>query len=133
MMEATPIMFWFQLCVVVALLIAVGWVAVGGGGHMSAPTPDRPDPAVPETGLLARDDVDKVRFSVGARGYRMDEVDDVLDRLAYEIDVRERRIAELEGHPVEAGRTAVSAPAAPSQQAETQVEGEPGGAQERAE
>jgi hypothetical protein len=28
----------------------------------------------------------------------MDEVDDVLDRLAYEIDVRERRIAELEGH-----------------------------------
>jgi DivIVA domain-containing protein len=92
-------MFWFQLVVVVALLIAVGWIAVGGGGHMSAPNPDRPDPAVPDTGLLARGDVDKVRFSVGARGYRMDEVDDVLDRLAYEIDVRERRIAELEGHP----------------------------------
>jgi len=90
-------MFWFQLAVVVLLLIAVGWVAVGGGGHMSAPIPDRPDPAVPETGLLGRGDVDKVRFSVGARGYRMDEVDDVLDRLAYEIDVRERRIAELEG------------------------------------
>ncbi|HET9173296.1 MAG TPA: DivIVA domain-containing protein [Actinospica sp.] len=101
-------MFWFQLCVVVALLIAVGWVAVGGGGHMSPATPDRPDPAVPDTGLLARGDVDKVRFSVGARGYRMDEVDDVLDRLAYEIDVRERRIAELEGR-------------VPSQQAETQV------------
>lgn len=91
-------MFWFQLVVVVALLIAVGWIAVGGGGHMSAPNPDRPDPAVPDTGLLARGDVDKVRFSVGARGYRMDEVDDVLDRLAYEIDVRERRIAELQGH-----------------------------------
>ena len=102
-------MFWFQLCVVVALLIAVGWVAVGGGGHMSPSTPDRPDPAVPDTGLLARGDVDKVRFSVGARGYRMDEVDDILDRLAYEIDVRERRIAELEGR-------------APSQQAETQVD-----------
>lgn len=101
-------MFWFQLCVVVALLIAVGWVAVGGGGHMSPSHPDRPDPAVPDTGLLARNDVDKVRFSVGARGYRMDEVDDVLDRLAYEIDVRERRIAELEGHD-------------PSQQAESQV------------
>jgi hypothetical protein len=37
-------------------------------------------------------------------------VDDVLDRLAYEIDVRERRIAELEGRE-------------PSQQAETQVTG----------
>ena len=142
MMEATPIMFWFQLCVVVALLIAVGWVAVGGGGHMSAPTPDRPDPAVPETGLLARDDVDKVRFSVGARGYRMDEVDDVLDRLAYEIEVRERRIAELEGRPDDAdgsdapAREPEAGPAEPaesSQQAETQVTGEPEGAQPRAE
>jgi DivIVA domain-containing protein len=92
-------MFWFQLAVVVLLLIAVGWIAVGGGGHMSAPVPDRPDPAVPDTGLLGRGDVDKVRFSVGARGYRMDEVDDVLDRLAHEIDLRERRIAQLEGRP----------------------------------
>ena len=132
-------MFWFQLCVVVALLIAVGWVAVGGGGHMSQPTPDRPDPAVPEAGLLARDDVDKVRFSVGARGYRMDEVDDVLDRLAYEIDVRERRIAELEGRPDEAdeqdapARELSAEAAESSQQAETQVTGEPEGAQHRAE
>jgi DivIVA domain-containing protein len=135
-------MFWFQLCVVVALLIAVGWVAVGGGGHMSPPTPDRPDPAVPDTGLLARGDVDKVRFSVGARGYRMDEVDDILDRLAYEIDVRERRIAELEGHPgaeMEQGAPAreesaePAEPAEPSQEAETQVSGAPEGAQGRAE
>ena len=138
-------MFWFQLCVVVALLIAVGWVAVGGGGHMSPPTPDRPDPAVPDTGLLARDDVDKVRFSVGARGYRMDEVDDILDRLAYEIDVRERRIAELEGHPdavegqdapepLESAEPGESAGfGAPSQEAETQVSGEPEGARGRAE
>lgn len=103
-------MYWFQLAVVVLLLIAVGWIAVGGGGHMSPPTPDRPDPAVPDTGLLARGDVDKVRFSVGARGYRMDEVDDVLDRLAYEIDVRERRIAELEGH-APAGEPAEQEPA----------------------
>jgi DivIVA domain-containing protein len=133
-------MFWFQLCVVVALLIAVGWVAVGGGGHMSPPTPDRPDPAVPDTGLLARDDVDKVRFSVGARGYRMDEVDDMLDRLAYEIDVRERRIAELEGHP-EAASEESGAPvpelpsdsAESSQQAETQVGAGPEGAQGQAE
>jgi DivIVA domain-containing protein len=89
--------FWFQLVVIVALLAAVGWVAVGGGGHMSEPTPDRPDLALPENGLLDRDHVDRVRFSVGVRGYRMDEVDDVLDRLAHEIDLRERRIAELEG------------------------------------
>jgi len=131
-------MFWFQLAVVVLLLIAVGWVAVGGGGHMSAPTPDRPDPAVPDTGLLGRGDVDKVRFSVGARGYRMDEVDDVLDRLAYEIDVRERRIAELEANAPDAAAAqppAPSQPAAPApaaeqgaEQGEDPEQGEPGGA-----
>src|SRR5215469_2065530 len=106
-------MFWFQLVVVVALLAAVGWLAVGGGGHMSEPVPDRPDLALPDEGLLAREDVDRVRFSVGARGYRMDEVDDVLDRLAHEIELRERRIAELEGR-------------APGQNASPQEENEPG-------
>ena len=30
------------------------------------------------------------------RGYRMDEVDDVLDRLAAEVQVRDARIDELE-------------------------------------
>lgn len=118
-------MFWFQLAVVVLLLIAVGWIAVGGGGHMSAPTPDRPDPAVPDTGLLGRGDVDKVRFSVGARGYRMDEVDDVLDRLAYEIDVRERRIAELEGHAPEGAPAPVGPPLLESPEA-TAAESAPG-------
>jgi DivIVA domain-containing protein len=108
-------MFWFQLAVVVLLLIAVGWIAVGGGGHMSQPTPDRPDPAIPETGLLGRGHVDKVRFSVGARGYRMDEVDDVLDRLAHEIETREQRIAELEGREL----TGAPAEAEPAVQAQS--------------
>ncbi len=98
-------MYWLQLVVIVALLAAVGWLAIGGGGHMSEPTPDRPDLALPGDGLLAREDVDRVRFSVGARGYRMDEVDDVLDRLAQEIEVRERRIAELEGRAPEQGES----------------------------
>lgn len=90
-------MFWFQLVVVVALLAAVGWLAVGGGGHMSEPVPDRPDLALPTDRFIAAQDLDRVRFSVGVRGYRMDEVDDVLDRLAREVEVREQRIAELEG------------------------------------
>jgi len=98
-------MYWLQLVVIVALLAAVGWLAIGGGGHMSEPVPDRPDLALPNEGMLERTDVDRVRFSVGARGYRMDEVDDVLDRLAHEIELREQRIAELEGR---APRTAAS-------------------------
>jgi DivIVA domain-containing protein len=41
--------------------------------------------------------VDGLRFTLAFRGYRMTEVDDVLDRLVLEIDERDRRIAELEG------------------------------------
>ena len=93
-------MFWFQLVVVLLLLAAVGWLAVGGGGHMSEPVPDRADLALPGDRPVVSRDLDRVRFSVGLRGYRMEEVDDVLDRLAREVEVRDRRIAELEGRPV---------------------------------
>jgi DivIVA domain-containing protein len=41
-----------------------------------------------------------VRFAIGLRGYRMDQVDDVLDRLGRELAARDDRIAALEqrGH-----------------------------------
>lgn len=120
-------MYWLQLVVIVALLAAVGWLAIGGGGHMSEPEPDRPDLALPGEGLLAREDVDRVRFSVGARGYRMDEVDDVLDRLAQEIEMREQRIAELEGRAPKqaASPEAESAPETGEEHVESQDGSEP--------
>ena len=48
-----------------------------------------------DLGPVGTDDVDQVRFSVGFRGYRMDEVDDVLDRLGLEIGARDEQIREL--------------------------------------
>jgi DivIVA domain-containing protein len=42
------------------------------------------------------EDVDRLRFSLGLRGYRMDQVDEVLDRLRDQLAVRDARIAELE-------------------------------------
>lgn len=45
---------------------------------------------------LAPADVDKLRFALGLRGYRMDQVDEVLDRLRDEIALKDARIAELE-------------------------------------
>ena len=50
-----------------------------------------------------------LRFSVGLRGYRMDEVDDVLDRLAYDLEARDARISVLE-QEVAARWTAATAP-----------------------
>ncbi|MDP9433936.1 MAG: DivIVA domain-containing protein [Actinomycetota bacterium] len=58
--------------------------------------PDAADLALP-TGPLTPDDVRGVRFGMALRGYRMREVDVVLDRLAEELADRDRRLAALEG------------------------------------
>jgi len=40
-------------------------------------------------------DVDRLRFAVGLRGYRMDQVDQVLDELREQLEVKDRKIADL--------------------------------------
>ena len=42
--------------------------------------------------------LERVRFGMALRGYRMAEVDDLLDRLAAELRERDARLAALEGH-----------------------------------
>ncbi len=84
----------FHLLVV---LLAVGGVAaVAAGkirGGLPEPTSSRPEVELPEH--VAAEDVDRLRFSVGFRGYRMDEVDEVLDRLSAELGARGEEIREL--------------------------------------
>ena len=79
------------------LVIAVGaMLAVGRLGELPDVEPDRAPLALPDDRPMGRQDVDGVRFAVGMRGYRMDEVDDVLDRLAAEVSQRDARITDLE-------------------------------------
>ncbi|MDN4642580.1 DivIVA domain-containing protein [Arthrobacter sp. PsM3] len=40
-------------------------------------------------------DVDRLRFAVGLRGYRMDQVDQVLDDLREQLSAKDRKIADL--------------------------------------
>jgi DivIVA domain-containing protein len=85
------------LLAALAVLAAIAVVAAGPGGSMGTATRERSP-----RGELPVDDVDRaaiegLRFSLAFRGYRMDEVDDVLGRLAYELEIRDDRIAELEG------------------------------------
>ena len=40
-------------------------------------------------------DVDRLRFAVGLRGYRMDQVDQVLDELRDQLAAKDRKIAHL--------------------------------------
>ncbi|WP_223397521.1 DivIVA domain-containing protein [Nocardioides rotundus] len=82
-------MMWLFAVLVVLALGGVAAVAAGRGRPMADEQPDRPDVLVPADGPLRGDDVRRVRFSLAFRGYRMDEVDALLDRLATQLEERE--------------------------------------------
>lgn len=88
-------MEWFIAAITVAALGVAAIAAAGGMGQMSRdPVHDtfrQPLPA----GRLTALDVGQVRFGVTLRGYAMDQVDDLLARLAREIADRDAVIAEL--------------------------------------
>ena len=79
-------MTWFFAVLVVAVMGGVAVVAAGRGGSMAESFDDRPDARVPVDGPLTAQDLRRVRFSTALRGYRMSEVDALLDRLAAEMD-----------------------------------------------
>jgi DivIVA domain-containing protein len=79
----------------VVVVFAVAAAAVGRGGGLDPVESDLIRPSLPD-GPISADDLDSVRFAVGFRGYRMDQVDDVLNRLGRELTERDARISELE-------------------------------------
>ncbi|RKS72458.1 DivIVA domain-containing protein [Motilibacter peucedani] len=84
------------LVLLLVIVVAVALVAAGRGGSMAEVEPDSPPVGLPEGGLTG-DDLLGVRFPSALRGYRMRDVDEVLDRLGAELDARDARIRELEG------------------------------------
>jgi len=87
-------MMWFFAVLVVLAMGGVALVAAGRGTPMSPEYDDRPDVAVPHDRDIAAGDLRKVRFSLAFRGYRMSEVDALLDRLAGEMEQREAKRVE---------------------------------------
>jgi DivIVA domain-containing protein len=96
------------LLVVVAVAAAVFGLAsaVFGRGEELAPLAPGATPTRLPVGEIGGDDVRALRFPQAVRGYRMADVDWVLDRLATELDragtEREHLralVAELEAHP----------------------------------
>jgi DivIVA domain-containing protein len=82
----------------VLIVLAMGGVAVlaaGKGTPLAEVYDDRPDATVPEGRPLAATDLRRVRFSLAFRGYRMSEVDALLDRLATQLD--DERAVDPEG------------------------------------
>jgi DivIVA domain-containing protein len=81
----------------VGVLFAVAVLVTGRAGVMAGAAPDRAPVALPEGRALTGGDLSRLRFGVAVRGYRMGDVDVVLDRLATELDARDARLAALEG------------------------------------
>jgi len=81
-------MTWFFAVLVVLVMGGVAVVATGRGGSMAEAYDDRPDALVPVDGPLTARDLRRVGFSTAVRGYRMSEVDALLDRLATELELR---------------------------------------------
>jgi DivIVA domain-containing protein len=80
---------------VAAVLFVAASVATLDRDLLAEVPPDRADVVLPEGGLVA-DDVAAVHFGMTVRGYRMDEVDQVLDRVQLELLERDERLAELQ-------------------------------------
>lgn len=83
-------MMWLFAVLAVLLMGAVAVVAAGRGEPLADAYDDRPDALVPADRPLAADDLRTVRFSLALRGYRMSEVDALLDRLARELEESRR-------------------------------------------
>lgn len=90
-------MFFFLMIALVVVVAAVTLAVIGGGSEAVLPEaePDRVADGLPETRPVVREDIDALRLPVAPRGYRMAEVDDVLERLAAELAERDERIAQL--------------------------------------
>jgi DivIVA domain-containing protein len=86
--------YLFTLLTVVVLglvaAVALGWI----GGGLEPPTSSVPPTGLPE-GTLSPEDLDRVRFTPALRGYRMDQVDAALDRMAGELARRDAEISRL--------------------------------------
>ncbi|GAA1109448.1 DivIVA domain-containing protein [Kitasatospora arboriphila] len=96
-------MFWVIVAAMAVVVGGAALVALGGGGTLPEALPDRITARLPQDRPLGRHDVDELRLPMALRGYRMDEVDNVLDRLGAELSLRDARIAELEAAAVVRG------------------------------
>ena len=93
-------MFAF-LAVVVGVLVVSGLLFLGssvllGRGETQPPAElDRSPVELPEDRPVDADDIRALRISVAFRGYRMSEVDWLLDQFAQTLDERDARITAL--------------------------------------
>lgn len=99
-----------EILAVAAVVFVAASFVVGRFDGMAAAPPDVGDDNLP-AGRLASHTVDRARFGLAFRGYRMAEVDGVLDRLRDELADRDTELDALRGSTEES--QAHAAPEAP--------------------
>ena len=109
-------MSFFLVFLAVMLIGAVIWTSVGGRarkqggrqlpavlvGGLEEPPANLPPVLLPAN--AAPQDVDSVRFSLGLRGYRMDQVDQVLDELRDQLAASRNEVETLKARLAEVDR-----------------------------
>lgn len=96
----TFLLFFLGLVIMAGLLFLLASFAFGRGEEMAPAPPDSTPVELPDDRPVSGEDVRAVRLSVTARGYRMREVDWVLEQLAVALDDRDRQLTELR-HPAD--------------------------------
>ena len=79
-----------------AVVIVTALLAAGRLGQLPEAEADNAAIELPGHGMSV-EHLRSLRLGIGFRGYRMDEVDVVLDRVTVALEERDARIAELEG------------------------------------
>jgi len=105
---------------VVAGLLFLGASLLLGRGETQPPAElDRSPVELPDDRAVTSDDVRALRISVAFRGYRMSEVDWLLEQFSLVLDERDAQIAALRqrlpAHPAPAPRPKDGADAAPAE------------------
>ena len=85
------------LIVITAILAAVVLLALGRGAGLAEDEPDDVIVRLPQGRPMVASDIDTLRLPLAVRGYQMASVDEVLDRLAAELALRDAEIRQLRG------------------------------------
>jgi DivIVA domain-containing protein len=90
-------MMWILwLIVITAILLSVVLLALGRGDGLAEEEPDDVVVRLPADRSMVASDVETLRLPLAVRGYQMAAVDEVLDRLAVELTLRDAQIRELQ-------------------------------------
>jgi DivIVA domain-containing protein len=82
-------MEWILAALAIAVVGLAAAASTGRFGEMPDVVDDRVRPTIPATGPLTGKELRDVQFAVVPRGYAMEQVDELLQRLAAQIDANE--------------------------------------------